>query len=544
MRTPSPSSIIHVNNEVISVNEEQPFDRKSLKYIPATTILQNYNSMMIENPESVNWERFAYVFYATEPDRLLPILINVSQLQKLKTQAQVEVICSFDIESSDLDTKKMVSVLKKDNVHFTLVEPITSGFRKDENYWKESFTKFHAFNLTNYDRVIFMDADSIILRTMDHLFFLPPALLATTVNYLEFKDTDLPLVRERYDERDLPPTPLEYVSNIHDLYKKLIEHEYKFDAEYFWKLYKELPSMEVSVDTLKNLRLGSYFMVIQPNKRAFEWLKDAVNNKKQEGYDMEIVNNVWKLTDIINKNEFMFDKQEGSNQWLKQEKIPALLVLPHNPYALVSGEFRHDIFRHSAYLSSPVDFPYLKKTTTSLSIRRISSGVDYDGIEDTMDKFLEVGYWDWAWRFGEEKGTTEKEESESDGSQIGWKSDRLKAIYQSEEISFNIDIFGWDSRRIYRDAYYIHWSDWPLNKPWKLSNIEDNSNPIFIKIGADSLASCLQAVGDVFDELGIKAENERQLAISECKQSNKCWNQIYSDYLKMMVDTQIRVDSE
>ncbi|TID25582.1 hypothetical protein CANINC_002882 [Pichia inconspicua] len=477
-------------NYAVNDDDIQEFDKKSLKYIYAQSIVQNYNSMMIENPNAVDWTRLAYVFYATDPDRLIPIIINVTQLRKLETKAQINVICSFDIDSGDRELTKRMLVLEQDNVQITHVKPLISKFNKDQKYWRDSFTKLYAFNLTQYARVIFMDADAIVLRLMDHLFFIPPALLASTINYLDFKDTPIPSSNGNDDTTDPPPTPLEYVLAVNDLYKKLIVEEYNFDAAYFWKLYNELPSMEFAVDSLADLRLASYFMVIQPNTRAFEWLLSAVESKKPEEYDMEIVNNVWKLSDVINKNVFVTRETSNSNNWLKHDKIPALLILPHNPYGLVSGEFRHDLFQHAAYLTTPVDFPYLRGKQTSLSIRRIVSDVDYSSIEDAMDKFAGVGYWDWAWRFGEK----EDEGLDKVESKIKWKSDRLKAIYQSEEINFNIDIFGWESKKVYENAYYIHWSDWPLNKPWMLSSLEDGGNPMFTKIGYDSKVNCIESV--------------------------------------------------
>lgn len=542
-RESTPNSIIHIDPETVDKDNEsktQLFDRKSLKYIYAQTIVHNYNSMMIENPNSVDWSRLAYVFYATDPDRLIPILVNVEQLRKLETKAQIDVICSFELRKSDRETNKWMHVLEQDNVHITHVKPITSKFNKDQKYWRESFTKLYAFNLTQYDRVIFMDADAVILRLMDHLFFIPPALLASTVNYLDFKDTPLPSKNGDPDTSDLPPTPLEHILAINDLYKKLIVEEYNFDAAYFWKLYNELPSMEFAVDSLKNLRLASYFMVIQPNARAFEWIQSAIESKKPEEYDMEIVNNVWKLADVINKNVFNTKDKSTTNAWLKHETIPALIVLPHNPYGLVSGEFRHDVFKHAAYLATPVDFPYLRKTQTSLSLRRILTGVDYSGIEDAMDKFPEVGYWDWAWRFEDRRNS----ENEEKVTEVKWKSDRLKAIYQSEEMSFDINIFGWESKRVYRDAYYIHWSDWPLNKPWMLSSLEDGGNPMFTKIGADSRTTCIQNARSLYAEFEGHADRELQMALDECNESLNYWNLIYYDYMKLLSKVRIKVDSE
>ena len=41
--------------------------------------------------------------------------------------------------------------------------------------WAQSLTKLHLFGLTQYKRLIYLDADGLVLRNMDHLFSLPDA---------------------------------------------------------------------------------------------------------------------------------------------------------------------------------------------------------------------------------------------------------------------------------------------------------------------------------------------------------------------------------
>ena len=41
--------------------------------------------------------------------------------------------------------------------------------------WAQSMTKLRFFELTQYQRLIYFDADGLIMRRMDHLFSLPSA---------------------------------------------------------------------------------------------------------------------------------------------------------------------------------------------------------------------------------------------------------------------------------------------------------------------------------------------------------------------------------
>lgn len=49
--------------------------------------------------------------------------------------------------------------------------------------WADSYTKLLAFNLTQYDRVITLDSDSVVLQSLDELFLMEPAPLAIPYVY-------------------------------------------------------------------------------------------------------------------------------------------------------------------------------------------------------------------------------------------------------------------------------------------------------------------------------------------------------------------------
>ena len=44
--------------------------------------------------------------------------------------------------------------------------------------WAQSMTKLRLFGLTQYRRLIFFDADGLVMRSLDHLFHLPSAPVA------------------------------------------------------------------------------------------------------------------------------------------------------------------------------------------------------------------------------------------------------------------------------------------------------------------------------------------------------------------------------
>ncbi len=44
--------------------------------------------------------------------------------------------------------------------------------------WAESLTKLSIFKLTEYKRIIYFDADGLVMKNMNHLFSLPPTPIA------------------------------------------------------------------------------------------------------------------------------------------------------------------------------------------------------------------------------------------------------------------------------------------------------------------------------------------------------------------------------
>lgn len=132
--------------------------------------------------------------------------------------------------------------------------------------WDKSVTKFMAFSLSYYDRVVALDSDITLLASLDELFLLPRTPIAMPRAY--------------------------------------------------WYENKPWP-------------LTSLLMVIEPDVAEFDRFVDVINGGGNPSlvnahkFDMELVN----------------DRFEDS-----------ALVLPHRPYALLTGEFR--LKNHSAYLGN------------------------------------------------------------------------------------------------------------------------------------------------------------------------------------------------
>jgi alpha-N-acetylglucosamine transferase len=105
--------------------------------------------------------------------------------------------------------------------------------------WHKSLTKFHAFALTNYTRVLVFDSDSMVLNNMDHLFLSALAPVAV---------------------------PRAYWLNEADT-------------------------------SIKDQMLGSHVMLIEPNQGNFQRIIDEA--KSSGAFDMEVLNHLFRDSAMI-----------------------------------------------------------------------------------------------------------------------------------------------------------------------------------------------------------------------------------------------------
>lgn len=531
------------------------FDPSVIKYIPHESIIQTYKSRNIEVPEGIDWSKLAYVFYATSPERLLSVLVNIHQLVHYGSSAQFELIYTSDHplcgysnrekawethEEAELpDDNPILNILqKKYNVNIRYLPPLTNLKCKPGQYWAESFSKFHLWRFVNYDRVIYLDSDGFILKNMDQLFFIPPSLIATPIEYtLNPKKSK----GSQKSLSDIPPTPLEHTLLLKDIYQSFIADELQFDDDFYYKLYNELPDINTSIDIGEGfdpnwkMRINSYVMVCQPNLKAWEWIKKSVNNLSSESWDMELVNEVWDLDGLIKTKGNSFKSDSG-------EIIPAIQIIPHSPYAILSGEFRNTLHDHANYITPPIYTGLLGDSQfEKVSLRELEKklGFEVDNIEDKWGEFNEIGLWDWAWRLsggGNAKPIVGKrsrgfdEEEDNDMFYAGMGTER----------------YGWDPKSISDEIYYIHWSDYPLLKPWDIIDREilkgidwgslnkwsNSIDPVAelpgLKIMDDivtnSYTKCISSRGGIDDKFGQ----------SVCFQSIIEWKKLYYRYWKVM----------
>ncbi|EGG25002.1 hypothetical protein DFA_03248 [Cavenderia fasciculata] len=123
-------------------------------------------------------KKHAYVFYITQPEYFCVATITT---HRLRQWTDVDIVFVF-VESFVPDPFIVARLDALPNIKYKTFSNIKSS-HDSKSMWVESFNKFHVFRLTEYDRLIYLDADTYILRSLDHLFALPDASLAAPRAY-------------------------------------------------------------------------------------------------------------------------------------------------------------------------------------------------------------------------------------------------------------------------------------------------------------------------------------------------------------------------
>jgi hypothetical protein len=128
--------------------------------------------------------RLAYAFYATDDAYAVAVLVFVRLLRERGVREDIDFVVLHHSLSPGL-----VQAIAQGGISPRPVPPLGGTFtsplrRARSSYFRHSLTKLRVFALTEYDRVVFADADALPLKSLDHLFELPmPAAIAAAPAY-------------------------------------------------------------------------------------------------------------------------------------------------------------------------------------------------------------------------------------------------------------------------------------------------------------------------------------------------------------------------
>jgi hypothetical protein len=198
---------------------------------------------------------YAYVTLVMLGDAYIPAAIVMAQsLINTGSEADRIVLVTNDVSE---EGKKILSMFFNHVIPITYIE--IPNWRTEKQTWRKYlnlvFTKFHVFNLTQYKKIILIDADALILKHPDHIF----SLNAPAGCFLE--DKDLFIFYNKDGTYRLPDGPIPWYEKFCDVapHGELIPKEFT----------------ERIRTNFKNSGIGGGLMLLEPKLGEFD---DIIHN--------------------------------------------------------------------------------------------------------------------------------------------------------------------------------------------------------------------------------------------------------------------------
>lgn len=277
--------------------------------------------------------KLAYAQYATNIIYLQLALANFLHLRLGRPLGDLVVLYNGDLEQ-DESFHTIMTTARGAGIKLKRVDLIST--RNNNAIWQHSFTKLHVFNLLEYDRVIYFDADSMLVNVSDPLVgFAALENQPQNLNELFFIPVDVELaVPQAYwlstqellaGNQKIPPNGVLESCEL----QSLLDDRHKFANR-------------------KNF-FASHVMVIRPSAKIYERLLKYVNNPwywsllyrnlilATDDYDMEIINKF--IDDDLHNGILKFG------------------IIDHRIYGVLTGEFRQD--DHPKFIADPQYLPLI-----------------------------------------------------------------------------------------------------------------------------------------------------------------------------------------
>jgi len=239
-------------------------------------------------PPDFNWTNVYNVQYAATPIHLCNALMLWSQIERIGSRAQRLMYYPShwspdEIDDSDPEkeltpiARLLTSAIEDYAVTLQPLDVLHENNPSRET-WAGCFTKFLAFNLTEYSRVLVIDSAATLYQHIDDLFFLPASPIAMPYVYWGEPEgwqfsSHLMLIT---------PTPTEF-SKINDAVRAAGPEEY--DVDILNTIYNKNQILRIPQRPF-NLLSGEF------RRRSHgEYLASSGSSKKKELWDPEEISN-------------------------------------------------------------------------------------------------------------------------------------------------------------------------------------------------------------------------------------------------------------
>lgn len=284
-------------------------------------------------------KKYSYVSLLTDDSYVYGIMLLVESMKQVNTKYPLHILVTNNVSAS------VIEILNQIDVTYEIVDTISMpkqiyDFNMSINpkitaVWKNCLTKFKIFNLTQFDKIVFLDADIMILKNLDHLFEKPHMTSALDGEYFNiwpdwdhFNSGILVIEPSEQLFNDI----LQFINNFIPEFKKETPLLVYADQEILNLYYSDWPER-------KELHLNKYYDVFPPYIQT-EQLEDL----KENCYFIHYVGRKpwtnWFKADIEQYDEYFYTEGkniiENYSKKLNWEKVKNKLII--TVYAICKNE--------------------------------------------------------------------------------------------------------------------------------------------------------------------------------------------------------------
>ncbi len=295
-------------------------------------------------------KNYSYVTYLTDDSYAYGVILLKETLDKTQSKYPLHVLITEDVSTST------VEILEQLKVSYELVEKILlpehihqSNLQKNKKFaitWQYCLTQLQVFNLKQFDKIVFLDADIMILKNIDHLFELPHLTAAMDGEYFNIYP-DYPHFNSGC--MVIEPSEIEF-NNIQSFIKGILPGDQIIANQEILNLYYK--------DWINNkeLHLNKYYNIFGPYV-----LKEHLKDIQENAYFIHFVGRKpWKFfikPDFEDYEEYFYDEAKkiivDKVNALDWNEIRSKIVL--TVYSICKNEIRNvekfiNSFKEADYL--------------------------------------------------------------------------------------------------------------------------------------------------------------------------------------------------
>ena len=137
--------------------------------------------------------KYSYITLLSDDSYIYGVMLLNKSLKDVNTQYPLEVLVTSNV------TKPILNILEQLQLKYYIINPLQSDEMikynskinsKFAKTWSLSLTKLEIFKMTQYDKIIYLDADIMVLKNLDHLFKYPHLTSAIDGEYFNLWPDD------------------------------------------------------------------------------------------------------------------------------------------------------------------------------------------------------------------------------------------------------------------------------------------------------------------------------------------------------------------